>query len=88
MSKPKDPTRDFDASHCSSALLFRKKRKPSVVKQLSNKFGGSWKYDGMRWNCDDGRWAARTCSCFPDDSDCRCAGRIYVYGNESPVALD
>lgn len=60
----------------------------STVSLLAEKCGGTWSYDGRRWNCDDGvRWAARTCSCFPDDSDCKCGGTIYVYGDETTQPL-
>lgn len=59
-----------------------------IAQILANQFGGGWTYCGGRWDCDDGRWATRTCSCFPDDSGrCSCFGQIYVYGDGAPEAL-
>ncbi len=56
------------------------------TKQLTDMYGGIWKYDGVTtWWCDDDkRSVARTHGHFGcDDDDCR-ATAYWLYGDGSP----
>jgi hypothetical protein len=59
----------------------------SKAKQLSDKFGGKWKYDGIAtWWCDDEkRHVSRVCNNFYDDFETTPLLKEYIlYGDGTP----
>lgn len=64
------------------------KRYKNISKELSDKFGGIWKYNGYCWMCDDDiRLAMRGCSCYSDDDECNCDRAIRVYDGAAITKL-
>lgn len=60
-----------------------------VYKHLTEKYGGSWKYDGHHtWNCDDTkRRVTRTAGCSCDD-DCDHPPNYWLYeSGETPIRV-
>ena len=52
----------------------------SKTKQLERALGGKWSYDGYtRWECDDGRYVARTAPPAPFDDETSSVKRYYLY---------